>query len=93
MVRVMKVEGQEQIKKKSTPLASLDNITLSPVIEETDVIEKTREGNITACQGAEHVNVVWGKDNEGNTIVYCGYCHQIMYDGKELKVWDEEYDG
>jgi hypothetical protein len=89
----MKVEGQEQIKEKRTILASLDNITPSPVIEVTYAIEKAREGNITACQGGEHANVVWDKDNEGSTIVYCSYCHQIMYDGKELKIRDEEYDG
>ena len=42
--------------------------------------------NTSTCKRGDHTNVVWGKNKNGDTLVYCVHCGETLYNGKELDV-------
>ncbi|MFQ5968984.1 MAG: hypothetical protein ACE5J2_00610 [Nitrososphaerales archaeon] len=44
-------------------------------------IDNLKTGNL-----CHHANIVWDTDGYGNTVVYCGDCHEIIYDGEKLLI-------
>ncbi|MFQ5970582.1 MAG: hypothetical protein ACE5J2_08840 [Nitrososphaerales archaeon] len=69
---------QENVTERDSPTTGFKNT--ETVTNEINTID------LLACKSGDHGGIVWDKDSNSNTIVFCSHCHQIMYDGKQLNM-------